>query len=80
MGLKSSWATAIFSSPPDLRGDEAEALLDDAYDLGAEGGIVDCMLATFGTGTRLKFTRGDKPTAHRRLAEGLEIARQLELP
>ncbi len=40
--------------------DEAEALLDDAYELGAEGGIVDFMLAAFGTGARLKFARGDK--------------------
>jgi ATP/maltotriose-dependent transcriptional regulator MalT len=60
--------------------DEAEALLDDAYELGAEGGIVDFMLAAFGTGARLKFARGDKPAADRRLAEGLEIARELRLP
>ena len=60
--------------------DEAEPLLDDAYELGAEGGIVDFMLAAFGTGARLKFARGDTAAAHRRLAEGLEIARQLQLP
>jgi serine/threonine-protein kinase/serine/threonine-protein kinase PknK len=60
--------------------DEAEALLDDAYELGAEGGIVDFMLAAFGTGARLKFARGDKTAAARRLAEGLEIARELHLP
>jgi ATP/maltotriose-dependent transcriptional regulator MalT len=59
--------------------DEAEPLLDDAYELGAEGGIVDFMLAAFGTGARLKFARGDKAAADRRLAEGLEIARQLQL-
>jgi ATP/maltotriose-dependent transcriptional regulator MalT len=59
--------------------DEAEPLLDDAYELGAEGGIVDFMLAAFGTGARLKFARGDKAAADLRLAEGLEIARQLEL-
>jgi hypothetical protein len=55
-------------------------LLDDAYELGAEGGIVDFMLASFGTGARLKFARGDKTAAYRRLAEGLEIARELQLP
>ena len=33
--------------------DEAEALLDNAYQLGAEGGLVDFMLAAFGTGARL---------------------------
>jgi ATP/maltotriose-dependent transcriptional regulator MalT len=60
--------------------DEAEALLDDAYELGAEGGIIDFMLAAFGTGARLKFARGDKTAADRRLAEGLEIARELQLP
>ena len=60
--------------------DEAEPLLDDAYELGAEGGIVDFMLAAFGTGARLKFAHGDKPAADRRLAEGLEIARELQLP
>lgn len=60
--------------------DEAEPLLDDAYELGAEGGIVDFMLAACGTGARLKFARGDKNAAHHRLAEGLEIARQLQLP
>ena len=59
--------------------DEAEPLLDDAYELGAEGGIVDFMLAAFGTGARLKFARGDVAAADRRLAEGLEIARQLQL-
>ena len=59
--------------------DEAEPLLDDAYELGAEGGIVDFMLAAFGTGARLKFARGDKTAADHRLAEGLEIARQLQL-
>jgi serine/threonine-protein kinase/serine/threonine-protein kinase PknK len=60
--------------------DEAEGLLDDAYELGAEGGIVDFMLAAFGTGARLKCARGDAATAHRRIDEGLEIARKLRLP
>jgi MalT-like TPR region len=59
--------------------DEAEPLLDDAYELGAEGGIVDFMLTAFGTGALLKFARGDKAAADRRLAEGLEIARNLRL-
>ncbi|MFZ3348174.1 protein kinase domain-containing protein [Mycobacterium sp.] len=59
--------------------DEAEALLDDAYELGAEGGLVDFMLAAFGTGARLKLARGDTTAADRRLAEGLEIARELQL-
>jgi serine/threonine-protein kinase/serine/threonine-protein kinase PknK len=60
--------------------DEAEALLDDACELGGEGGIVDFMLASFGTGALLKFSRGDAAVAHRRLAEGLDIAKTLQLP
>jgi ATP/maltotriose-dependent transcriptional regulator MalT len=60
--------------------DRAETLLDDAYELGDEGGLVDFMVAAFGTGARLKFARGDKTAADRRLAEGLEIARALQLP
>jgi ATP/maltotriose-dependent transcriptional regulator MalT len=60
--------------------DEAETLLDDAYELGAEGGIVDFMLAAFGTGARLKSARGDVAAAQRRLDEGLDIARTLQLP
>ncbi len=60
--------------------DEAEALLDDAYELGAEGGIVDFMLTAFGTGARLKYARGDADSARDRIAEGMDIARQLQLP
>jgi ATP/maltotriose-dependent transcriptional regulator MalT len=60
--------------------DKAETLLDNAYELGTEGGLVDFMLAAFGTGARLKFARGDKSAADRRLADGLEIARELQLP
>ena len=60
--------------------DEAEALLDDAYELGAEGGLVDFMVAAFGTGARLKYARGDKTAPDLRLAEGVEIAKALQLP
>jgi serine/threonine-protein kinase/serine/threonine-protein kinase PknK len=60
--------------------DEAEPLLDDAYALGAEGGIVDFMLAAFGTGARLKAGRGDTAAAGIRITEGLEIARTFDLP
>lgn len=60
--------------------DKAETLLDDAYELGAEGGLVDFMVAAFGTGARLKFARGDKTAADLRLAEGVEIAKALQLP
>ncbi len=60
--------------------DRAETLLDDAYELGAEGGLVDFMVAAFATGARLKFARGDKTAADLRLAEGVEIAKGLQLP
>jgi len=60
--------------------DKAETLLDDAYELGAEGGLVDFMVAAFGTGARLKFACGDRTAADLRLAEGLDIAKALQLP
>jgi serine/threonine-protein kinase/serine/threonine-protein kinase PknK len=60
--------------------DEAEPLLDDVYELGIEGGIVDFLLAAFGTGARLKCARGDTAAAHRRVDDGLKIARRLQLP
>jgi serine/threonine-protein kinase/serine/threonine-protein kinase PknK len=60
--------------------EEAEVLLDDAYELGAEGGIVDMLITAYAAGARLKCARGDRAAAGRRLAEGLEIARGLGLP
>jgi serine/threonine-protein kinase/serine/threonine-protein kinase PknK len=60
--------------------DDAEPLLDDACELGAEAGLVDIMLAAFGTGARLKLARGDAVAARCRLDEALEIARKLQLP
>lgn len=60
--------------------DKAEALLDDGYELGAEGGLVDFMLAAFGTSARLKFARGDRAAADERLAAGLKVADELRLP
>jgi ATP/maltotriose-dependent transcriptional regulator MalT len=60
--------------------DEAEALLEDACELGPEGGIVDFMLAAFGIGARLKFARGDAASARGRIEESMNIARELRLP
>lgn len=60
--------------------DEAERLLDASYRLGAEGGVVDFMLASYGTGARIKILRGDMPAAVRRLDEGADTARKLSLP
>ncbi|MFC9549907.1 protein kinase [Rhodococcus sp. NPDC056960] len=60
--------------------DEAEQLLDESHELGAEGGVVDFMLATYGTGARIMALRGDRPAAEQRLREGAEIAAHLSLP
>ncbi|BAH50914.1 serine/threonine-protein kinase [Rhodococcus opacus] len=60
--------------------DEAERLLDASYRLGAEGGVVDFMLASYGTGARIKALRGDMSAAVQRLDEGAATARTLSLP
>jgi serine/threonine-protein kinase/serine/threonine-protein kinase PknK len=60
--------------------DEAEVLVDTAYALGAEGGIVDLMLATYRAGAFLKSARGDTSGAEVRLSEGIGHARALGLP
>ena len=60
--------------------DDAEQLLDESHKLGAEGGVVDFMLATYGTGARIKAVRGDRAAAEQRLHEGAEIAAHLSLP
>ncbi|RZL78921.1 MAG: hypothetical protein EOP32_20705 [Rhodococcus sp. (in: high G+C Gram-positive bacteria)] len=60
--------------------DDADQLLDESYELGSEGGVVDFMLATYGTGARIKALRGDRPAAEQRLREGAEIAANLSLP
>ena len=59
---------------------EAERLLDASCELGPEGGVVDFMLATYGTGARIKALRGDLESASRRLDEGASIADALSLP
>ncbi|AII10852.1 serine/threonine-protein kinase [Rhodococcus opacus] len=60
--------------------DEAERLLDESYQLGSEGGVVDFVLVTYGTGARIKAIGGDLEAASRRLDEGAEIAAALSLP
>ncbi|MET8427848.1 protein kinase [Nocardia sp. NPDC004860] len=58
----------------------AERLLDESYELGGEGGIVDFMLATYGTGARVKALRGDFDMARQRLRDGRRLATALDLP
>ncbi|BBZ55864.1 serine/threonine-protein kinase [Mycolicibacterium phocaicum] len=60
--------------------DEAQVLLDDAYALGVEGGIVDVMLATYRAGAYAMSARGDTAGAELRLSEGIGHARALGLP
>lgn len=60
--------------------DAAERLLDEGYELGLEGGIVDSMLATFGTGARIKALRGDLDAARQRLYDGWRLATTLSMP
>jgi ATP/maltotriose-dependent transcriptional regulator MalT len=60
--------------------DEAEHLIDESYELGPEGGVVDFMLARYGTGARIKALRGDLDSARHRLNEGASVARTLSLP
>ncbi|MFC9355178.1 hypothetical protein ACFTZB_01155 [Rhodococcus sp. NPDC057014] len=57
----------------------AEQLLDHANELGAEGGVVDMMLATYGVGSRIKVLRGDLSAAAIRLDEGAAAAAKLQL-
>ncbi len=59
---------------------EADHLLDRSHTLGAEGGTVDFMLATYGTGARLKRLLGQRDAAKERLDEGARPAHQLRLP
>ncbi|MFC9362010.1 protein kinase [Rhodococcus sp. NPDC057014] len=59
---------------------EADRLLDRSHTLGAEGGTVDFMLATYGTGARLKRLLGQRDAAKSRLDEGARLAQRLRLP
>ncbi|AWK75137.1 protein kinase [Rhodococcus oxybenzonivorans] len=59
---------------------DSDQLLDRSHTLGAEGGTVDFMLATYGTGARLKLLLGQKDAAKARLDEGARLAQQLGLP
>ncbi|MCQ4121056.1 serine/threonine-protein kinase [Rhodococcus tibetensis] len=59
---------------------DADQLLDRSHTLGAEGGTVDFMLATYGTGARLKYLLGHEDAAKSRLDEGARLAGQLRLP
>lgn len=60
--------------------DLAEQLLDESHQLGAECGLVDLLLASYGTGSRIKAIRGKVSEAKERLAEGVRTGVRLSLP
>ncbi|MEV6362258.1 protein kinase domain-containing protein [Nocardia asteroides] len=61
--------------------DESADLLAHSRELSTEGfGGVDFMLATYGTGARLRALRGDRDGACELIAEGLAAAERLDLP
>jgi LuxR family maltose regulon positive regulatory protein/serine/threonine-protein kinase PknK len=60
--------------------DDAERLLEESRELGAESGVVDFMLASYVTLARIKTLRGDQAAASELLAEGLQVADRLGLP
>ncbi|NMN98291.1 serine/threonine-protein kinase [Antrihabitans stalactiti] len=60
---------------------EASVLAEESYELGSEGGGgVDFMIARYATGARVKAAQGDRDTAAKRLADGMAVARRLDLP
>jgi serine/threonine-protein kinase PknK len=59
---------------------EAEELLNASVGLGRQGGPVDFLLASYGTGARLAALRGDHAIAEERLAAGAAIAEHASLP
>ncbi|WP_210755084.1 serine/threonine-protein kinase [Gordonia paraffinivorans] len=64
------------------RGEVSDAveLLDDTYHLGAEGGIVEIIIATYVVGARAKHALGHDDQARHRLDEGERLAQSLHLP
>ncbi len=59
---------------------EAERLLDQGFELGGEGGLVEFMIASYVIGARIKARRGDPQSAAERLTEGARTADALDLP
>jgi serine/threonine-protein kinase PknK len=59
--------------------DEADRLLDESYQLGAEGGVVEIMIARYVTGARIKAVRGERAAAAARLDDGARAAASFDL-
>ncbi|HVQ49288.1 MAG TPA: protein kinase [Mycobacterium sp.] len=59
---------------------EAVRLLDESYQLGSEGGGVDCLVARYVVGARIKAAQGDHASAVDRLDAGMKTADKLRMP
>jgi serine/threonine-protein kinase PknK len=59
---------------------EAVRLLDESYVLGSEGGGVDCLVARYVVGARIKAAHGDRASAVDHLAAGMKTAEKLRMP
>lgn len=59
---------------------EASRLMDDSFELGAEGGIVDFMLSRYVIGARIKALQGDRAAAAHHLDDGARTAMALSAP
>jgi ATP/maltotriose-dependent transcriptional regulator MalT len=59
--------------------DEAERLLEESRELGAESGVVDFMVASYAVLARIKAHRGAEAEAAELLAEGAKVAERLDL-
>ena len=60
--------------------DEAERLLEESRELGAESGVVDFMIASYAVLARIKAHRGGSAEAAELLTEGVKVAERLDLP
>lgn len=60
--------------------DEAERLLDAAFEMGATAGAVDFLIALYVTGAKVKAARGNWAEARHRLDAGMDVASELSLP
>jgi ATP/maltotriose-dependent transcriptional regulator MalT len=59
---------------------EATSLLDESYQLGPEGGGTDYLAARYVVGARIKAANGNRDAAVNRLAAGMQVATQLQVP
>jgi LuxR family maltose regulon positive regulatory protein/serine/threonine-protein kinase PknK len=60
--------------------DQAERLLEESRELGAESGVVDFMIASYSVLARIRANRGAAAESAELLAEGVKVAERLQLP